>query len=209
MEDKDKIIYKSELDPFYFGCLTVRTEEDSLCMSSSVNNDINFTFFIPNNLNGMNEIDKIISTLKQWKEDNFNVLKISELLRENYRQYIKKAELTDSKKEDKENRKYAQEIFVKLQSICPHEDVVRLNEAAESFQTIDDYFPALPEERKCLMCNLYELSLNKEPFQKLKTFKWIATKVKNDAQILKFVPEIQDPLNFSMHTCRHAAAGGL
>ncbi len=200
-----KTIYESKLNRFYFGSLIIRTSLNYLRISAPINN-VDCEFLIPDTLDGFAELDNIISTLKQWKEDNFNVLKISENLRENYRQHINKAEITDSKKEDKESRKCAQEILVKLQSICPHEDVVRLNEAVVFQNLLSN---DCSEERKCLMCNFHEFGMDKESFKKLKTFQWIATKVENKNEYLKFVPEILEPLKFSIHTCRHAAGGGL
>lgn len=96
-----------------------------------------------------------------------------------------------------------------MQSICPHEDVVLLNNSEPAFQTLDDYFPAEPEDRKCLMCNMFESNFYTEDFQTLKNVKWKTIKIKGKNSLLTFLPEILQPLNFSIHECRHAASGGL
>lgn len=168
----------------------------------------NQKFICPVTLEGFEKIDELIHFFQNWKKENINKLLIAEELRTKYLSLLQFADLTDSKIEDQNYRKQAKEILEKLIANCPHSDVVKLNDAVPEYSALDQCFPALPEERKCLMCGTCESQYSSNSFKLLTNFIW-TTKSNYNKKTLKyeFLPEINNPLLFTIENCRYVVGG--
>ena len=76
-------------------------------------------------------------------------------LRNEYKSCIKLADETDSKKEEKYLCKKAEFLLTKLQTECPHNEIVCTQRSYRGSQ-IDNYEDKHPEIRICLCCGIKE-----------------------------------------------------